>query len=285
MRRINVFIALCSVVCSLLVMEITAAKVTITPDVVYGRKAGMGLIYHVYQPDNPNGAAILFMVSGGWYSGWGTPEALQPLFVSMLGEGFTVFAVNHGSAPLFKVPQAVEDVRLAVRHVRANAVRWGIDPDRLGVTGGSAGGHLSLMLGLASDAGNPDAENPLERVSSRVQAVVAYFPPTNLTPMVGPNERFPALDFNPLLGDSVSPILYASPDDPPVLLIHGDQDRLVALDQSTSMEAKLEEANVVNELLIIEGAAHGFRDAHAQQADSARLAWFKTHLGQVIEGE
>ena len=71
--------------------------------------------------------------------------------------GFTVFAVRHGSSPLFKVPDAVDDVRRATRYIKANAREWGVDPDRLGVFGGSAGGHLSLMLGTTGDAGDPSA--------------------------------------------------------------------------------------------------------------------------------
>ena len=255
------------------------ADVAITSDVVYGHKAGMALVYDVFQPDDANGASVLFMVSGGWYS-WHAPLARQQgQHQYLMDEGFTVFTVQHGSAPRFKVPEAVADVRRAVRHVRMNAERFGIDPDRLGVMGGSAGGHLSLMLGLASDPGDPDAEDPVMRVSNRVQAVVAYFPPVDLTRSVGPSDRFPALDFDPALAPDVSPIKFASEDDPPVLMIHGDQDRLVPLNTSKTMGAALDGVGVANRVVVLEGAEHGFRGAHRTQARSETLAFFKAQLG------
>ena len=250
----------------------------ITPDVVYGHKDGMALVYDVFQMEEPNGAAVLMMMSGGWFSRWQPPERRTGRIAHLLDAGFTVFTIYHGSAPRYKVPDAVADVRRAVRHVRANAARFGIDPERLGVTGGSAGGHLSLMLGLASDAGDADAEDPVLRVANGVQAVVAYFPPVDLADAVGPSERFPALDFDPALAAEVSPIGFVSSDDPPVLLIHGDQDRLVQLSHSERMAKALGEAGVVNELVVIEGAAHGFRGADAERARDATVAFFAEHL-------
>ena len=122
----------------------------IVPDVVYGHKLGMALTLDVFKPEtDPNGAGILFMVSGGWVSRWSPPERSIRRFGPLLDKGFTVFAVRHGSSPRFKVPEAVADVQNAVQFVHSHATDFGVDPQRLGVYGGSAGGHLSLMLGLA----------------------------------------------------------------------------------------------------------------------------------------
>lgn len=250
----------------------------VTPDVVYGHKAGMALFYDVFRPGEANGAAIAFMVSGGWFSRWQPPAQRVAWFEHLLEAGFTVFAVHHGSAPRFKVPEAVDDVRRAVRHVRMHAAEYGIDPDRIGAHGGSAGGHLSLMLGLAGDAGDADAEDPVERVSSRVQAVVALFPPVDLTRIVGPSERFPALDFDPALAGDVSPIGFASADDPPVLLIHGDGDELVPLANSEGMSAALDKAGVANEVIVIEGAGHGFRGADQVRSREETVRFFRSNL-------
>ena len=254
------------------------AEVAINPDVVYGHKDGMALVYDVFQPAEANGASVLFMISGGWFSGWAPPERRQRQFGYLLEAGFTVFAVHHGSAPRFKVPDAVADVRRAVRHVRMNAERFDIDPERLGVMGGSAGGHLSLMLGLASDAGDANAQDPVARVSNRVQAVVAYFPPVDLGNSAGPNERFPALDFDPALAADVSPINFVSEDDPPVLLIHGDEDRLVPLRNSERMGEALDGVGVANKVVVLEGAAHGFRGAHRDSARAETIAFLSAHL-------
>ena len=263
---------------ALLIATAPAADVSITPDIVYGHKAGMALVYDVLKPSEGNGAAVLFMVSGGWFSRWAPPEERQRQFAYLLDAGFTVIPVHHGSAPRFKVPEAVADVRRAVRHVRANAERFGIDPNRLGVMGGSAGGHLSLMLGLASDAGDPEAEEPVQRESNRIHAVVAYFPPVDLSGAAGPNERFPALDFDPTLAADVSPINFVSADDPPVLMIHGDQDRLVPLANSERMQAALSEVDVANKVVVIEGAGHGFRGPDRNRAQRETVAFFQTHL-------
>ena len=249
------------------------------PDVVYGHKMGMALTFDVIQPSNSNGAGVLFMVSGGWISRWSNTEAVLERsggFSGLVEKGFTLFFVRHGSSPLFKVPDAVKDVRQAVRYIRKNADDWDVDADRLGVFGGSAGGHLSLMLGAASETGVEEATSALD--SDRVAAVVAYFPPVDLRSLVGPNERFPALDFDPELGDDVSPLLFVTKDDPPTLLIHGDEDTLVPLSHSQNILEAFENEGVTSKLIVIEGAGHGFRGEHDQQASEAMIGWFEQHL-------
>ena len=204
--------------------------VEVTPDVVYGHKDGMALTFDVFHPRNAHGGAVLYMVSGGWVSRWSPPEWLIARnFRGLLEKGLTVMAVRHGSAPRYKVPEAEADVRRALRYIRLHSEELGVDEDRLGVYGGSAGGHLSLMLGLASDDGVMDSSDEIMRTPARVAAVVAYYPPVDLRPIVGPSERFPALDFAEDQAASISPILFASSDDPPTLLIHGDADMLVNL--------------------------------------------------------
>jgi acetyl esterase/lipase len=251
----------------------------IVPDVVYGHKAGMALTFDVFKPDSAsNGAGILYMVSGGWVSTWRDPLQARTAFSHLLNAGFTVFAVRHGSSPQFKVPEAYADVKRALRYIHLHAHEHGVDPNRLGVTGGSAGGHLSLMLGNTGDDGDPNASDPVLRGASKVAAVVAYFPPVDLRGMTGPSERFPALDFDAALADSVSPILFVTPDDPPTLLIHGTADRLVPDSQSRSIHSAFQEKRVTTSLIIIEGAGHGFRDAAATQANDARTKWFLEHL-------
>jgi len=255
---------------------------TITPDVVYGHKDGMALTFDVLKPKEPNGAGVLFMVSGGWYSKWREPEAMAGQFDDLLQKGFTLFLVRHGSAPKYTVPEAIDDVRRAVRYVRQNAERFGVDPQRLGVCGGSAGGHLSLVLGTTGDDGNPKSLDPLKRVSSRVAAVVAYYPPTYLEPWTHPDSRyyqqFPALRFDPKLADACSPLSQVTADDAPALMIHGDADKLVPIDHSQKIQAAFEKSDVESQLLTIPGAAHGYRGPDARKAAEARLEWFEKYL-------
>jgi acetyl esterase/lipase len=254
--------------------------VEITPDVVYGHKDGMALTFDVFRPAEANGAAVLYMVSGGWVSRWTPPESTARRFGELLDRGFTVLAVRHGSSPRYKVPEAEADVRRALRYVHANAGELGIDSDRIGVFGGSAGGHLSLMLGLVSDEGQQSSD-PVLQAPSDVAAVVAYFPPVDLRQMVGPNERFPALEFPGEQAASISPVLYATPDDPPTLLIHGDADELVNISHSVRMQEELQGAGVVSEFVTIPGGDHGFRNPeHRARAESLMVDWFVRHLAK-----
>jgi acetyl esterase/lipase len=259
----------------------------ITPDVVYGHKAGMALTFDVIQPKKPNGAGVLFMVSGGWVSFWVPPETFvdpkAPEFLRHFGEivdhGYTLFIVRHGSSPQFKVPEAVADVRRAVRYIRLNAAKFDVNPDRLGVCGGSAGGHLSLMLGTASDDGDKKAKDEVDRASDRVAAVVAYFPPVDIREWVGKMiDKFPALDFDKKLAESISPILFVTDDDPPTLLIHGDKDTLVKLDNSQRIMDEFKKHKVSCDLVVMTGAGHGFAGDQGTQAAKALVAWFDKYL-------
>ena len=263
-----------------------AEEVTITPDVVYGHKFGLATTFDVYRPaENANGAAALFMVSGGWYSRWSPPESLKARFKPLTDKGFTVLAVRHGSSPKFSIPEAVADVRRAVRYVRTHHERFGIDPDRIGVFGASAGGHLSLMLGTAADEGNPAADDPVERASTKVQAVVAWVAPTDLEIMVwdAPNRlpaylRFPALDLELAKARQVSPLAHVTDDDAPALLVVGDRDELVPMSHSENIHKAFEKAGVESKLVVLEGAGHGFGGEHAQRAVEELVGWFEKHL-------
>jgi len=256
---------------------------SVDSDVVYGHKMGMALTFDVLEPTTANGAGVLFMVSGGWISQWAPPEQTAKRFEDLLQHGFTVFAVRHGSSPLFKVPDAVDDVRRAARFIKANASEWGVDPGRLGVFGGSAGGHLSLMLGTTGDDGDPDATDPVLRESSKVAAVVAYFPPVDLKGFARPNERFPALDFDPAKEETVSPIVFVTADDAPSLMIHGDKDELVPLVHSERILDAFKKAGVDTNLIVIAGGKHGFEGEHAVTARNAMREWFEAHLGKAAE--
>ncbi|MBK6724481.1 MAG: alpha/beta hydrolase [Acidobacteria bacterium] len=120
------------------------SKLEIVPDVVYGHKDGMALTMDVIKPKaNANGAAVVFMVSGGWVSNYTPPQQMAERFKDLLDKGFTVIALRHGGSPKYLIPEIVADVRRGIRFIRFNAKQWGVDANRLGVFGGSAGGHLS----------------------------------------------------------------------------------------------------------------------------------------------
>jgi acetyl esterase/lipase len=267
---------------------------TITPDVIYGHKAGMALTYDVIRPtENANGAVVLFMVSGGWVSTWAPPETVVRaekrglnLFEKIVDRGYTLVLLRHGSSPYFKVPDAVADVKLAVRHVRQQASNWNADPQRIGVCGGSAGGHLSLVLGTMGDDGDPDAAIELEKTASHVQAVAAYFPPTDIREYVNHktlSRQFPAIVFPDDEAVDVSPLLSVTKRSAPTLLIHGDKDELVPISHSERFHEAMQKAGAVCELIVMPGAAHGFPGAQGQQAETALLDWFDRHLAKPGE--
>lgn len=272
-------------------------------DVIYGRKFGTALTLDVFTPkENAKGVGLVWVVSGGWYS---AHEAIRPEFIApLLGRGYTIFAVVHGSQPKFTIPEILEDMHRAMRFIRTNAERFGVDPDRLGIFGASAGGHLSLMQGMAGAKGDPGAKDPVDRASSRVQAVACFFPPTDFFNYGKPGEDalgrgilanfaapFDFQEFDPKrkvfvevegeekvneIGRKIAPISHVSDDDPPTLIIHGDADKLVPIQQAEIIVEKLKEAGVEAKLVVKPGASHGWADLGE---DLSRFAdWFDQHL-------
>ena len=272
-------------------------------DVIYGRKVGVALTMDVFTPRaGRNGAAVVMIVSGGYFS---TRDAIAPsLFRALLNRGYVVFAVVHGSQPQFTVPEIVGDVNRAIRFIRHHAKDYAVDPGRIGATGASAGGHLSLMLGTAG-APKHDANDPVERESSHVNAVACFFPPTDFLNYGGPGRELihvndfepifrPAFEFRELdrasnlwstvtddarlrtITREISPLHFVTPDDAPTLIYHGDADKLVPVQQSEAMVAKLKEAGVDAKLVIKPGAGHGWFTM-AQDME-AFADWFDAHL-------
>ena len=268
------------------------AKLDIMPDVVYGHKDGMALTMDVLKPKaGSNGAAVIFMVSGGWVSNYVPPQqfALRSPFKELLDKGFTVIALRHGGSPKYLIPEIVGDVRRGIRFIRFNAKQWGVDPNRLGVVGGSAGGHLALMIGNASDNGDTNAKDDFMKESDRVAAVVAYFPPVDLRQIArglnAPSDgsvysRFPALNFEKEKAAEYSPIVFVTPDDPPTLLIHGDKDDLVPISNSKIIYDAFQKNNVKTNFVTIEGAGHGFQGEDAARSNALTVAWFEQMLSK-----
>ena len=263
-----------------------------TEDVIYGRKFGTALTLDVFQPAKTNGAGIVFMVSGGWFS---SHEAINPQFYKpFLDRGYVVFAVVHGSQPKFTVPEITQDIHRAVRFIRLNAARYGVDPQRLGITGASAGGHLTLTMATQGTRGDPSAKDPIDRESSEVQAAACFFPPTDFLNYSQPGEDAVGVgilkDFKPAfgprsdspedrqkLGKEISPIYFVHSNMPPVLIIHGDADKLVPIYQARIFVEKCEQSGCKAKLIVKEGKEHGWPDI---ASDLKTLAdWFDEHLG------
>jgi acetyl esterase/lipase len=256
-------------------------------EITYGRKDGMAMTMVVQPPAvASNGKGIIWEVSAGWTSDFNWITMFKVLTGPLSDRGYTIFYVMHGSQPKYAVPDAIIDLRRAVRFIRFHAADYAIDPDNIGISGASAGGHLSLMIGTTGDDGNVSGKDAVDKVSSRVQAVACFFPPTDLLnwKWQGDNavirreiKEFQApLDFeewNPqtlhfslvtdtvkrsAIGKDISPYYFVTADDAPALIAHGDSDKLVPLYQSDKIIGRYREMNVPCELLIKQGADHGF---------------------------
>jgi len=177
----------------------------------------------------------------------------------------------------------VADTRRAVRFIRQHAREYGVDPDRIGVFGSSAGGQLALLLGTTADAGDPSASDAVLRESSRVAAVVAYFPPTDLSRW-GNTRAFPATAaLTEAEAAQYSPIRFVSSGAAPSLIVHGDADAVVPMVEGETMYGALTKAGVPASFIRIEGAGHGFEGADLERANAAMVRWFDRHLGSAAK--
>lgn len=241
-------------------------------DLIYLKSGGAAFTMDAFRPAKPNGIAVIWVVSGGWFS---DHSGINEGFAKPLTDaGITVFEVVHGSQPRYKIDEIQRQITRAVRFVRSKAAAYGFSPDRIGITGGSAGGHLSLMAAGTGDAGNPNSPDPIERVSSRVNSVAAFFPPvdflnfgsSNAVPVNAPGMApfRGAFGVDPAAGPTVvndylrkvSPIYTVTPAFPPTLLIHGDADPLVPIQQSRLFADKLTAVKVKNKLIVVPKAGH-----------------------------
>ena len=279
-------------------------------DVIYGRSWGTSLTMDVFTPkETRNGIGVIWVVSGGWYF---APEAINDSTINwfakpLLDRGYTVFAVCHGSAPRFTIPEAINDLNRGVRFIRHNAKKYGIDPNRIGIYGGSAGGHLSVTQGVNPAPANEKAPDPIDRVPSTVQAVGVFFPPTDFLNygeegksaigaggilkdfqasfdfrvLDAPTRKFVTVTDESKIRDiatAISPIYHVDPKDPPTLIIHGDADVLVPYEQATRIMKKFEEAKVEAKLITKPGANHGWA---GMDKDTGTIAdWFDQHLAK-----
>ena len=244
-----------------------------TRGIIYGERNGTPVTIDVVKPSNPNGLGVVLMVSGGWKSG--TNSFRTWMVAPLLRRGYTVLPVYHVSQPASTVMEIFDDVSKGVRLVRHRAKEFGIDPNRLGVTGGSAGGHLSLMLATRGGPGPANAKDPVDRESSAVQAVAIFYPVTDLINLGdstenlhdgGPPKSFVKafgpqstnLAVWPSIGRSMSPIYHLHSNTPPTLIYHGDADTLVPLDQSQRYQIKARELGRTVELVVHPGGNHGW---------------------------
>lgn len=229
--------------------------------------------------------AILCIHGGGFRAG--SRQGYDALIRRLAQQGYVAATTSYRLAPKYQFPAAVHDVKAAVRWLRANAGQYHIRPDRIGVTGGSAGGHLAQFLGVTAGVKEFEGEGGNPEQSSAVTCVVNYYGPSDFTQSYG--KSVDAHEVLPLfLGGNLeqarqrhvvsSPLYWVTPNAAPTLFVHGTKDNYVAFEQAQWIFDRMKAAGVPVELLALEGAGHGFKGEDAQKAEAAMLAYFARYL-------
>ena len=284
---LGLLVAFCPSPCRAQVPVGGKVQVRVERDLVYGKGGGEELRLDLAMPGEGDGPfpAVVCLHGGGWRSG--NRQQLGQTIEALAGRGYVAVTVSYRLAPGARFPAQIEDCKAAVRWLRANAGKYKVNPDRIGGLGFSAGAHLACLLGttdktagLEGSGGNPES-------SSRVQAVVSFFGPTDFTAKTWSKEIEDNV-FLPFLGarfeDSpevyrkASPVSYVSKDDPPFLFFHGTEDKLVNIRQSKVLAEKLKEAGVEAKVVVMEGEGHGWRGAALGRTIEQTLAFFDGHL-------
>jgi acetyl esterase/lipase len=269
-------------------------------NIVYAETDGIGLLMDVFTPKGkPNGLGIVDVISGAWHSDRGKlrDHERAQTFQILCAKGYTVFAVRPGSISKFSVVEMVANLNQGIRWVKEHSADYGIDGNRLGLMGASAGGHLACLAAVTAEGGDDTSSGDEKRTDTRVRAVAVFFPPTDFLNYNGKSvdarkdddlsKLVRRLAFPQGLGEAtdsevthmltkISPARLVTPQAPPFLLIHGDADQVVPLQQSELMLAALKQANVSAELVVKQGGGHPWFTIHEEVKVLAD--WFDKQL-------
>jgi acetyl esterase/lipase len=271
-----------------------AQKPTTVPDdvifesgVEYANPDGQHLQLDIARPKTGSGPfpAVVFIHGGGFRAG--RREGYDAQCIRLAQKGYVALTVSYRLAPKYPFPAAIHDTKAAIRWTRANAAKYGIDPERIGVTGSSAGGHLAQFLAVTGDVREFEGNGGNPGVSSKVACVVNVYGPSDFTKSYG--KSVDAAEVLPLfLGGNLetarrlhiqaSPLYWVTPNAAPTLCIHGTDDKYVAHEQAVWLVEKLKASGVEAELLTLEGAGHGFKGKDAEIAEAALIVFFDKHL-------
>ncbi|MBI5766777.1 MAG: alpha/beta hydrolase [Verrucomicrobia bacterium] len=266
--------------------------VTAQRDLVYVENGHARQKLDLYLPKNPATKplpVIIWVHGGGWQAG--SKDNVLPLRFGFVGRGYAIASVGYRLTDAAPFPAQIQDVKAAVRWLRAHAKQYGLDQERFAAWGSSAGGHLVAMLGTAGDVKRFDVGAYLEQ-SSRVQAVVDFYGPSDFAAFVAtPGYTSHAAPMSPeskLIGGTVadhpdqaraaSPVTYATKDDPPFLILHGSADPTVAPNQSERMHQALRAVGVESTLHLLPGAKHGGPEFNTPEALGWVTAFLETKL-------
>ncbi len=259
-------------------------------DIEYANVNGHRLLLDLYLPKAKRNPPLLVWVHGGaWRAG---SKSHMPL-IKLVQKGYAVASVDYRLSPVAMFPAQIYDIKAAIRFLRGSSSKYGYNAKKIGILGSSAGGHLVALMGvtnhhrqLEGDLGDFDQE------SSSVEAIVDYYGPTNFMTILeqstphGLSVRVPALEL--LLGDRpekketlaklASPVFHVDNQDPPLLIIHGDQDPQVPINQSHELHGAYKKHNRDVTFKVIHGGAHGGPEFFDQERIKLVEAFLRTHL-------
>jgi acetyl esterase/lipase len=278
----------------LLATPAVALQPPLPPDVIaeenieYANPGKQHLKLDLYRPKEGGPHPVVICIHGGGFVG-GQRESMRWICVRLASEGYAAATIQYRLAPKYRFPACVEDCKAAVRWVRANAEKYNFDPNRIAAMGTSAGGHLSVFLAATADVKEFEGDGGHREYSSRIACAVNVFGPSDFTRIQGKSKSEPVLE--PFLGGTLdthrqqyiraSPLFWITPNTAPVLTLIGTKDEHVPLEQAKWLHERLEVCGVSNELVVLEGAGHGFKGKDQEKAQAAMLAFLARHLKNV----
>lgn len=264
-----------------------AGEVVVERDMEYSNPDGQHLQLNLARPKEPGtGRPAVVCIHGGGFRA-GKRDRWDAMCKQLAERGYVAVTVTYRLAPKYQFPAAVHDVKAAVRWLRANADKYGVDRQKIGALGDSAGGHLAQFLGVTGGVAQFEGDGGNADQSSSVACVVNYYGPSDFTKSYG--KSVDAAEVLPLfLGGDVqherhrhilaSPLYWVTPQAAPTLLLHGTEDPYVALEQATWIHDRLKAAEIDVQLLELKGAGHGFKGADAEKAEQALFDFFEKNL-------
>ncbi len=297
MHRMKLVLLCCAIVSQMSVgfaqtQDMDGVKVE--RNVLYVEGGHANQVLDIYLPENPSGKPLPLMIwihGGAWMGG----SHANPPVLYLLKEGFAVASIQHRFSSHAIWPAQSYDCKSAIRFLRSNAKKYNFDPDRFGIGGDSSGGHLAAFIGTSGDVKELEGDLGVTGVSSRVQAVVDWFGPTDFLLMKKQSAPGSMIDHDApnspesmLLGGAVqekaelaknaNPLTYIDKKDPPFLIMHGDNDQLVPLGQSIVLSKALIDAGVEVTMQTIPGAAHEGQEFHSAESRQIILQFLTRHL-------
>jgi acetyl esterase/lipase len=267
-----------------------SSAASIQRDIAYATSAsGEPLKLDLYLPAAGGAPLLVWLHGGAWENGNKSAMPLEPL----IERGFAVASLDFSPASKARFPGQVHEIKAAIRFLRAQAQRYGYDAERVGILGASSGAHLAALVGTTN--GHAELEGTLgdhRDKSSDVHAIVSYFAATNLTTILaqstpfGLNIREPALvrllGAPPKEAESLarlaSPVFQVDRSDPPLLLLHGDQDPQMPINQSHELEGAYERIGLEADFIVVHGAAHGGDAFYSPENVDRVAAFLRTQL-------